>query len=74
MTSLYADERLIWQKAVYFNKKYALYSAELKAARKNGLPYRKSPGGIYYYREKDINDYYAGRIGKDVEKARKKEC
>lgn len=47
--------------------KYDLDCSELKQARENGLPFRMSPGGgRYYYRERDIHDYYSGRIGNDV--------
>lgn len=46
----------------YYNAKYDLTLSELKFARDDGLPSIKK-GRNYLYREKDINDYYAGKIG-----------
>lgn len=57
----------IWLSAKDIYTKYDLDCHMLKSARENGLPFRATPKrGRYYYREKDIHDYYSGRIGNDV--------
>lgn len=59
----------IWMSAKDVYTKYDLDCHELKTARDNGLPFKATPkGGRYYYRERDIHDYYSGRIGNDVKK------
>ena len=59
------DEGVYWC-GRYYLAKYKLRVDALSVARSNGLPYIRE-GGKRYYREKDINDYYAGKIGYDVE-------
>lgn len=49
------------------NAKYNLDCGELKKMRENGLPYCKS-GKSFLYREKDIHDYFSGKIGNDIVK------
>ena len=69
------DPRREWRKAMYFREKYGLYTEELRVARENGLPYRLTGGTKrkhYAYREIDVNNYYAGLIGNDVNKRRQK--
>ena len=59
-----------WKGQQYFLRKYAMEAASLRAARANGLPFKKY-GRLYFYREKDINNYYAGKIGNDVKRRQK---
>ncbi len=51
----------------HFIYKYNLSKTALQRARKNGLPYIKVRG-VYFYNEQEFHDYYAGRIGNDVER------
>lgn len=51
----------------FYLKAYCLSHSELKAARDNGLPGIKKDTRSYYYNKQDFHDYYAGKIGKDVE-------
>lgn len=50
----------------YYRYKYRLYPRELKRAREHGLRYLKV-GERYYYLEKDIHDFYAGKYGEAYE-------
>ena len=67
-SAVQTDDGIYWC-LKYCLDKYKLHGYMLTEARKNGLPYIKE-GGKRYYREKDINDYYAGKIGYDVEGAK----
>ena len=58
------DEK--WHETAYYLMEYAMKPSELLRARQNGLPYRVIRN-TYYYNEDDFHDYYAGRIGNDVE-------
>ena len=55
--------------ASYYIKKYDLTQYALRQAEKNGLPCIKARG-VSYYNEREFHDYYAGRIGNDVEEKR----
>lgn len=52
--------------ALYFINEYSMTSDAIRKARINGLPYIKERGA-FYYNEQDFHDYFAGRIGNDVE-------
>ena len=52
--------------ASYYMEKYDLTQYALRQAEKNGLPCIKARG-VSYYNEQEFHDYYAGRIGNDVE-------
>lgn len=52
--------------SLHFIYKYNLTTQALNKAKKNGLPHIKVRG-VSYYNEQDFHDYYAGRIGNDVE-------
>ena len=52
--------------AAYYMEKYDLTQYALRQAEKNGLPCIKARG-VSYYNEQEFHDYYAGRIGNDVE-------
>lgn len=49
----------------WFMKKYSIDTTSLKNARDNGLPFIVRER-VYFYCERDFNDYFAGRIGRDV--------
>ena len=66
-TKLIRDGK-VYYIALHFIYKYDMTQDALRKAKKNGLPYIKEHG-ISYYNEQDFHDYYAGRIGNDVEKA-----
>lgn len=53
--------------SLHFIYKYNLSKNALQRARKNGLPYIKVRG-VYFYNEQEFHDYYAGRIGNDIER------
>lgn len=55
--------------ASYYMEKYDLTQYALRQAEKNGLPCIKVRG-VFYYNEQEFHDYYAGRIGNDVEEKR----
>ena len=46
----------------YYLQKYRLRPAELKHAREKGLKFLKV-GSRYYYKEQELNDFYAGKYG-----------
>lgn len=52
--------------ATYFMEKYELSRNALRQAKKNGLPYIEQRG-VTYFSEQEFHDYFAGRIGNDVE-------
>lgn len=54
------NEKNIFKCARYFCVKFDFTQDELRYARLNGLPYKKS-GRTYLYCEQDINDYYSGK-------------
>ena len=73
--TLPCDRESVEKRVTYFREKYGLYTEELRVARANGLPYRLAGGTKkqhYVYREIDVNNYYAGKIGNDVNKRRRK--
>ena len=51
--------------AKFYLDKYALLDQDLRAARKNGLPFIMVKS-TRYYNENDLHDYYSGRIGNDI--------
>ncbi len=51
----------------FYRKAYSLSHDELKVARENGLPGIRNGRRSYYYNKQDFHDYFAGKIGKDVE-------
>ena len=51
--------------AKFYLDKYALIGQDLRAARKNGLPFIMVKS-TRYYNENDLHDYYSGRIGNDI--------
>ena len=53
-------------RASYYMEKYDLTQYALRQAEKNGLPCVKDCG-VSWYNEQEFHDYYAGRIGNDVE-------
>lgn len=58
------DNGIYWR-SEYFKDKYGVKWCELVKALGNGLLFiRKS--NQYYVCEKDFHDYYAGKIGNDV--------
>ena len=61
------NEKEKWKPFGQFAEKYGLDQACLRKARQNGLPFRMR-GKIYLYREKDIHDYYSGKIGNDTKR------
>ena len=65
-TRLIRDSK-VYYIALYFINEYNMTSDALRKARKNGLPYIKERGA-FYYNKKDFHDYFAGRIGNDVER------
>lgn len=65
-TKLIRDGK-VYHMSLHFKYEYGMTSKALCKAKKNGLPYIKEHG-ISYYNEQDFHDYYAGRIGNDVER------
>ena len=60
------DEKYEWKKQKYFTQKYGIDSKEFALLRRRGLPFKELPNRVYekfIYREKDINDYFSGKIG-----------
>lgn len=60
------DEKYEWKKQKYFTLKYGIDGKEFAELRRKGLPYKELPNRVYerfLYREKDINDYFSGKIG-----------
>lgn len=60
------DEKYEWKKQKYFTQKYGIDSKEFALLRRKGLPFKELPNRVYekfIYREKDINDYFSGKIG-----------
>ena len=53
--------------SAFYIKAYCLSHIELREARNNGLPCVRNGRRSYYYNKQDFHDYYAGKIGKDVE-------
>lgn len=61
---LQTDNGIYWR-SEYFKDKYGVKWSELEKAFKNGLPFILNRNQ-YYAREEDFHDYYAGKIGNDV--------
>lgn len=60
------DEKYEWKKQKFFTQKYGIDSKEFALLRRRGLPFKELPNRVYekfIYREKDINDYFSGKIG-----------
>ena len=61
---LQTDNGIYWR-SEYFKDKYNVKWSDIEKAFENGLPFILNRRQ-YYIREEDFNDYYAGKIGKDV--------
>ncbi len=62
---LKTDNGIYWR-SEYFKDKYRVRGYELQRAFENGLPFILK-SNQYYIREQDFNDYYAGKIGNDID-------